>query len=62
MFYRRIADIAKTMLNKSGLLMFEIGYNQSEAVTEIMADFKSVRCEKDLCGNDRIVYGLYNKE
>lgn len=62
MFYRRIADIAKTMLNKSGLLMFEIGYNQSKAVAEIMADYKDVRCEKDLCGNDRIVYGLYNKE
>ena len=57
-FYRRIAEIGKRLLKDNGLLMFEIGYNQAKAVTEIMADYEGVRCEKDLCGNDRIVYGI----
>ena len=57
-FYRRIAEIGKRLLKNNGLLMFEIGYNQAEAVTEIMGTYKSVCCEKDLCGNDRIVYGI----
>ena len=57
-FYRRIAEIGKRLLKDNGLLMFEIGYNQAGAVMEIMADYKDVRCEKDLCGNDRVVYGI----
>ena len=57
-FYRRIAEMGKHLLKENGLLMFEIGYNQAAAVTEIMAGYENVRCEKDLCGNDRIVYGI----
>ena len=60
-FYRRIARIGKRLLKNNGLLMFEIGYNQAEAVTKIMADYENVRCEKDLCGNDRVVYGTKNE-
>ncbi len=60
-FYRRIADIANRLLNKNGLLMFEIGYNQAAAAVNIMADYDNVRCEKDFCGNDRIVYGTKSK-
>lgn len=57
-FYRRIIEIAPKILNKNGLLAFEIGYNQAKAVSELMrADFSGVRVIKDLCGNDRVVSG-----
>lgn len=58
MFYRRITDIAPHMLNENGLLAFEIGYNQGEAVKEIMKNkFADIRVVKDLAGNDRVVTG-----
>lgn len=58
MFYRRIIEIAPDILNDNGFLAFEIGYNQGEALSELMsADFKDVKVIKDLCGNDRVVTG-----
>lgn len=57
-FYRRIARIARQMLNSGGLLAFEIGYDQGKALKEIMADYSDVRVIKDLCGNDRIASGI----
>lgn len=57
-FYRRITDIAPDLLNEKGLLAFEIGYNQGEAVSEMMRNnFDEVKVIKDLCGNDRVVLG-----
>lgn len=57
MFYRRIAEIAGKLFDGSGFIAFEIGYNQGEAVTELLKDedFSSVRLKKDACGNDRVV-------
>lgn len=58
-FYRTITEKAKTLLRKGGLLAFEIGYDQGEAVSALMADgFDGVRVIKDLCGNDRVVLGI----
>ena len=38
--------------------MFEIGYNQGEALKELMKDdFKNVRVIKDYGNNDRVVIG-----
>lgn len=56
-FYRRIAAEAKTYLKPDGYLVLEIGYDQGEAVPEIMKDagFERVNVYKDLAGMDRVV-------
>lgn len=55
-FYREIATHIKDYLLPNGMLLMEIGYNQSKAVTEI---FKSVASKietiKDYNNNDRVV-------
>lgn len=58
-FYRRIVEQAGDYLNPGGHLLFEIGYDQGQDVSELMeqAGFKNVRVIKDLAGNDRVVTG-----
>ena len=58
-FYRRIVKDALGYLNPGGKLLFEIGHDQGEAVSELMrnAGFCDVRVIKDLAGNDRVVSG-----
>lgn len=61
-FYRRITDIAPQFLKPSGLLIFEIGYNQAEAVSALMEkDFENISIIKDLCKNDRVVCGYLKR-
>ena len=58
-FYRAITAAASNMLTHSGLIMFEVGFDQADAVAEIMKkDFRNIGCIKDLSGIKRIVYGL----
>ena len=58
-FYRRICEIAPKILNHGGMLIFEIGYDQAKAVTELMEkDFAEVKTIKDIPGNDRVVVGI----
>lgn len=61
-FYRRIVEQAGNYLNPGGHLLFEIGYDQGQDVSEMMeqAGFQNVRVIKDLAGNDRVVGGIYN--
>lgn len=57
-FYRKIIVEAHKYLRKDGYLCLEIGYNQKEAVMEIIKNSKNYWDEyskKDLCGNDRII-------
>jgi release factor glutamine methyltransferase len=56
-FYRCISHAAKEHLNPGGLIFFEIGYNQGEAVKLILTEegFTDVVIKKDLSGLDRIV-------
>ena len=56
-FYREIVKKAYNALNDGGILVFEIGYNQAEAVSELMCDYKNVAVKKDYAGNDRVVIG-----
>lgn len=58
-FYRRISEIAPAMLQEHGRLYFEVGYNQAEAVEDIMlkSGLKNVIRIKDLCGVDRVLCG-----
>lgn len=58
-FYRRITEIAPEILKKGGILAFEIGYNQREAVSALMErNFGDIRVVQDFCKNDRVVTGI----
>ena len=57
-FYRRIAEIAPDNLNPGGLLVFEIGVGEADAVATLMEqDFTDIKIKKDLAGIDRMVTG-----
>lgn len=60
-FYRRIIEQAGKYLCRDGMLFFEIGYDQAEAVSKLMTDkgFIEVNTLKDYAGLDRVVYGIY---
>ncbi|MBE5735559.1 MAG: peptide chain release factor N(5)-glutamine methyltransferase [Clostridiales bacterium] len=54
--YRRIADCVSDYLHDDGVIILEIGYNQGDAVRDIMADrFENVEVNIDYNGNDRVV-------
>ena len=57
-FYSRIIADAADCLKKDGVLMFEIGHDQREAVCGLIEEtekFVNVTCLQDLAGRDRIV-------
>ena len=57
-FYRKIVEQSPKYLNKGGKLYFEIGYNQADALKQLMKDkFKNVCVYKDYGNNDRVVVG-----
>lgn len=60
-FYREIISKSKDYLYHGGMLYFEIGHDQREAVMELMkeAGFVQITCVKDLAGLDRVVYGTH---
>lgn len=60
-FYRRIAKEAGRYLNGGGMLFFEIGCGQADAVREIMekSGFREIEVVKDFSGLDRVVYGSW---
>lgn len=60
-FYRRIVSESRKFLKRGGMLFFEIGYNQAEAVSCLMqeAGFLEVETVKDFAGNDRVVFGTF---
>lgn len=59
MFYRAIASNYRDSLKSGGSLVFEIGYDQGEAVKDILLalGFKNVKIKKDYSENDRVVFG-----
>ena len=61
-FYRILVKNAKEFLKPNGYLCMEIGYNQKEAVENLLEEnnYKNIYSKKDLSGNDRIV--VANKE
>ncbi len=63
-FYRRISAEAAEHLADDGLLAFEIGINQSEAVCALCLahGFKKAVVRKDYAGIDRMVFALKEKE
>ena len=59
-YYRKIIPESKRHLVKEGLLIFEIGFDQSIQVKNMMKDegFKNIKILKDLQGLDRVVLGI----
>ena len=55
-FYRRITAAAARFLKQGGMLMFEIGAEQGEALRRLLADqgFDRIRICADLSGKDRV--------
>ena len=62
-FYRDIISEAPEYLNKGGLIMLEIGYDQAAAVRTLFAKngFTDVTVLKDYDGHDRIAYTFYEE-
>jgi len=59
-FYRKITVESVQYLKTGGRLIFEIGYDQGEAVSALMKEhFAEVRVIQDLAGLDRVVSGVY---
>ena len=60
-FYRRIIEEAGRHLVSSGMLFFEIGYDQGQAVSELMRaqGYREVQVVQDYAGLDRVVLGTY---
>lgn len=63
-FYRKIVSASVQYLNPEGWLMFEIGYDQGEQVSEMMksAGYVDVKVVGDLAGLDRVVIGKLLQE
>lgn len=57
-FYRKIIGESRAHLCRDGWLLFEIGYDQGEAVSQLMKEngFADPQVIKDLAGLDRVVY------
>lgn len=60
-FYRKIICQAKGHLKSGGWLLFEIGYDQRQAVADLLeeAGYSEISALKDLTGLDRVVIGRY---
>ncbi|MCI8362021.1 MAG: peptide chain release factor N(5)-glutamine methyltransferase [Clostridia bacterium] len=57
-FYRKLANEAHKFLNENGYLCMEIGYNQKQAVIQLLKEnknYKEIYSKKDLSGNDRMI-------
>ena len=58
-FTEKIVSEGKAFLKENGWMLFEIGYDQGEAVKALMREngFFDVQIVKDLTGLDRVVLG-----
>lgn len=58
-FYRKIVEESSRCLKQGGWLLFEIGCDQGEAVSDLMRrkQYTEVRVVQDLAGLDRVVLG-----
>lgn len=59
-FYRKIIKECKSFLKEDGKILFEIGNDQGQAVSDMLtyAGFRNVGVIKDLAHNDRVVVGM----
>lgn len=61
-FYRKIVKGAPDHLTAGGRIFLEIGFDEAEDVTGILAErhFKDIEVHQDLSGCDRVVSGRYD--
>lgn len=61
-FYRKIITDSIQHIKKEGILLFEIGHDQGQAVSSLMrqAGYERIQIKKDLAGLDRVLIGRYN--
>lgn len=61
-FLRRISEVGNRLLRKGGYLLFEVGFDQSVKIREIMMRFgyEEIEVFKDLAGIDRVIKGRRN--
>lgn len=59
-FYKAITENYKDCLKEGGMLLFEVGINESEKVSDILknAGYCNIKVKKDLNGIDRAVSGI----
>lgn len=58
-FYREIIKLWSSCIRPGGLMAFEIGESQGEAVSRLMEkDFRDIKVIKDMAGLDRVVCGI----
>ena len=59
-FYRRISEKGFGILKSGGMIAFEVGHNQSEAVSEILKKdgYINVKITNDLAGIGRVVSAI----
>lgn len=61
-FYRRIVDKAPSYLYSSGYLIMEIGYDQADAVRNLLlanGRYHEIEVVKDFSGNDRVIKACF---
>jgi len=58
-FYRENTRMYKNRLKADGYIVFEVGYNQAQAVKQILAEngYVNINTAKDINGIERVVYG-----
>lgn len=59
-FYRAITSQAKDYLERDGLLIYEIGWDQGQELVDILEEnnFQDIELVRDFQGHDRIVLGF----
>lgn len=57
LFYKKIIKQAKNYLNENGFLLLEIGYDEAEAISNLLKsnNYKNIEIIKDLSKNDRVI-------
>ncbi len=63
-FYRIIINGISRFLKPEGYVFFEIGYNQGDAVSDLLqeAGFMEIKIINDLAGLSRVISGRYKNE
>lgn len=60
-FYRHLTKVSASLLKSGGLLAFEVGHDQAEAVEALLKEEKAYKItgtRQDLAGISRVVYGI----
>ena len=62
-FYRIIVSQARKYIKDEGYVVFEIGNDQAEDVQHLLVEsgYDDIHVVRDLCRNDRVVYGRYSE-